>query len=123
MGTCTALRRRHDEAVIRKNYRDSFVETDLGEVLERLGARHLIILGSQTDFCVRTTAQRAAVEGYDLTIVADAHTTVDTEWGGVPITAEQIIAHTNTYFAGLRYPGQSFAVVPHDELAIGADSA
>lgn len=114
------LQRREGEAIVCKSYRDAFVETDLREVLGRLGARHLIIVGAQTDFCVRTTAQRAAVDGYDVTLAADAHTTVDTEWGGVQIAAEQIIAHTNMYFSGLRYPGQSFAVVPHDALGLEA---
>ncbi|WP_432206656.1 hypothetical protein [Microbacterium phyllosphaerae] len=59
-----------------------------------------------------------AAEGYDVTLVSDAHTTVDTEWDGVPISGEQIVAHTNMYFSGLRYPGQRFAIATHDRVAL-----
>ncbi|MDR4533536.1 isochorismatase family protein [Glutamicibacter sp. PS] len=112
-----------DEAVIRKNYRDSFTDTALSQTLERLGARHLVISGAQSDFCVRTTVQRAAIEGYDVTLVADAHTTCDSTWSGVDFSAEQIIAHTNMYVSGLRYPGQRFDVTNHDAIEFpgGAD--
>ncbi|MFP3463948.1 isochorismatase family protein [Leifsonia sp. SIMBA_070] len=69
-----------------------------------------MVTGAQSDYCVRTTAQSAAVRGYDVVLVSDAHTTTDTEWEGVAISGEQIVAHTNRYFDGLRYPGQLFGV-------------
>lgn len=112
------LRRAGDEPVIRKDYRDSFADTDLREVLDGLGATRLVIAGAQSDFCVRTTMQRAAADGYDVALVSDAHTTVDTEWGGVPISGEQIVAHTNMYFSGLRYPGQIFELETHDAVRL-----
>lgn len=87
-------------------------------MLDGYGATRLVVAGAQSDFCVRTTTQRAAAEGYDVTLVRDAHTTVDTIADGVRITGEQIVAHTNMYFAGLRYPGQEFAVARHDEVAL-----
>lgn len=61
------------EPVIRKRYRDAFCETDLGPTLRQLGVSRLAIGGSQSDYCVRTTAQRAAQEGYDVTLIADCH--------------------------------------------------
>ena len=110
------LVRADDEPVVRKSYRDAFAETDLRAVLDGYGATRLVVAGAQSDFCVRTTTQRAAADGYDVTLVRDAHTTVDATADGVPISGEQIIAHTNMYFAGLRYPGQEFAAVRHDEV-------
>ncbi len=112
------LARRDDEALVHKDYRDSFAETTLRAVLDDLGVIRLVVLGAQTDFCVRTTTQRAAAEGYDVTLVGDAHTTVDAEWEGQVITGGQIVAHTNMYFSGLRYPGQTFAVATHDEVRL-----
>lgn len=110
---------RHDgEPLVRKSYRDAFAETDLRETLDRLAVTHLVVAGAQSDFCVRTTLQRAAAEGYDVNLVGDAHTTVDTEWDGVLISGEQIVAHTNMYFSGLRYPGQNFAVATHDDAEL-----
>jgi len=100
------------EPRILKHYRDSFADTDLDEVLEGLDVGRLVIAGAQTDYCIRTTAQSAAVRGFDVTLVSDAHTTTDTEWDGVAIGGQQIVAHTNRYFAGLRYPGQLFAAEP-----------
>ncbi|MDQ0613460.1 nicotinamidase-related amidase [Microbacterium sp. W4I4] len=106
------------EAVVRKNYRDSFAETSLRETLDQLGATRLVVAGAQSDYCIRTTTQRAAIEGYDVTLVGDAHTTEDAEWGGVAVTGAQIVAHTNMYFAGLRYPGQRFAVAAHSDVEL-----
>lgn len=102
-----------DEAVVRKHYRDSFAETDLKGTLERLGVTRLVVAGAQSDYCIRTTTQRAAIEGFDVTLVVDAHTTEDSAWNGVAVTGEQIVAHTNMYFSGLRYPGQRFDVDTH----------
>lgn len=112
------LHRAEDEPLVRKSYRDSFADTTLRQTLDGLGATRLVIAGAQSDFCVRTTMQRAAAEGYDVTLVSDAHTTVDTEWDGVAISGEQIIAHTNMYFSGLRYPGRTFGIATHDLVAL-----
>lgn len=112
------LHRVEGEPLVRKSYRDSFADTNLRETLDDLGATRLVITGAQSDFCVRTTMQRAASEGYDVTLVSDAHTTVDTEWDGIRVSGEQIVAHTNMYFSGLRYPGQDFALATHDQVAL-----
>lgn len=106
------------EALVHKTYRDSFADTDLRDVLHSLGATRLVVAGAQSDFCVRTTTQRAAALGYDVTLVSDAHTTRDTEWDGVRITGEQIVAHTNMYFSGLRYPQGTFGTARHDEVTL-----
>ena len=110
------LRRSPEEPLVRKTYRDSFVDTDLAAQLTRVGATRLIVAGAQTDYCVRTTLQSAASRGFDVTLVADVHTTTDADWGGVDISAEQIVAHTNMYWSGFRYPGASFSVEAHDHV-------
>ncbi|MEO7018255.1 MAG: cysteine hydrolase family protein [Leifsonia sp.] len=112
------LVRADGEALIHKRYRDSFADTDLDDVLEALDVTRLVVAGAQSDFCVRTTTQSAAVRGFDVTLVSDAHTTTDTEWDGVAITGEQIVAHTNRYFSGLRYPDQRFGIARHDQVAL-----
>ncbi len=109
---------RPGEPVIRKRYRDAFCETELGPTLTRLGMGHLAIGGSQSDYCVRTTAQRAAQEGYDVTLVADCHTSCDQEYEGVTITGEQAVAHTNLYWQGYRWPGGRFAVARHHAVPL-----
>ena len=112
------LGRRQDEPLMRKTRRDAFVGTELAEVLAELSATHLVVAGAQTDYCIRTTTQSAAVRWFDVTLVGDAHTTVDAEHEGVPISARQVIAHTNMYFSGLRYPGLRFGVERHDQVEL-----
>ena len=58
-------------------YLDSFADTPLRAKLDELGVGHLVICGAATDACVRTTTGRALIEGYDTTLVGDAHTTDD----------------------------------------------
>ncbi|WP_158371644.1 cysteine hydrolase family protein [Cellulosimicrobium cellulans] len=113
------LTRLPDEPVVGKEYRDAFAGTDLGDVLARLGATRLVVAGAQSDYCIRTTTQSAAVRGFDVTLVSDAHTTTDAEHDGVRIAGQQVIAHTTMYFRGLRYPGRRYAAEPHDRVALG----
>lgn len=111
------LARRPAEALVGKEYRDAFAGTDLADVLAALGTTHLVVAGAQSDYCIRTTTQSAAVRGFDVTLVSDAHTTTDAEHDGVRITGEQVVAHTTMYFRGLRYPGRRYAAEPHDRVA------
>ena len=49
------------------------------------GVGRLIVVGAQTDACIRSTLHGAIVRGYDATLVSDAHTTEDmTRWGSPP---------------------------------------
>ena len=117
------LAREPGEPLVRKAYRDSFAGTDLAQILETLGVTHLVVAGAQSDFCIRTTTQAAALRGFDVTLVSDAHTTGDAEYDGVELTGAQIVAHTNMYFSGLRYPGQRFGTATHDRVALSAHQA
>ena len=106
-----------DDARVFKTYCDTFADTPLRSVLDGWSVRRLVIAGAQSDYCIRTTAQRAAADGYAVVLVSDAHTTTGSEFGGVALTGEQIVAHTNRYFAGLRYPGTSVGIATHDAVA------
>lgn len=106
------------EVRIHKTYRDAFADTGLDGVLEGFGADRVVIVGAQSDYCVRTAAQTAAARGYSVTLVSDCHTTWDNAWDGVSFTGEQIVAHTNQYFSGLRYPGVQVGIARHDEVAL-----
>lgn len=108
------------EPRVYKTHRDSFADTTLHDVLAELNVNRLVIAGAQTDYCVRTTAQRAASEGFDVVLVSDCHTTADAEFAGITVTAEQIVAHTNLYFSGLTYPKQSTTIAPHNAVDFSA---
>lgn len=98
------------EPLVEKNYGDSFEDTSLETVLSDLGVGRLLVVGAQTDACVRSTLHGALVRGYDTTLVSDAHTTEDqTEWGAPP--PEQVIAHTNLYWTYQTAPGRTAGTV------------
>ncbi len=100
------LEPRAAEPVVEKRYGDSFEGTLLEEILGRLGVGKLVVVGAQTDFCIRSTIHGALVRGYDTTLVADAHTTEDLTQYGAPPPA-QVIAHTNAYWSFQKAPGRT----------------
>jgi nicotinamidase-related amidase len=104
-----------DEPRVYKTRRDAFMGTGLAELLEREAVGRVVVAGAQSDYCIRTSTQRAAAEGFDVVLVSDAHTTVDAEFDGERISAAQIVAHTNMYFGGLRYAGQRIGIARHDD--------
>ena len=82
------------EPLIEKSYGDSFEETRLEAVLSDLGVGRLVVVGAQTDACIRSTLHGALARGYDATLVSDAHTTEDlSQWGAPP--PDKVITHTN----------------------------
>lgn len=96
-----------EEANIRKTFRSSFEETDLDETLATLGVGHLVISGTQTDYCVRHTSHAALERGYDVTLVEDAHTTSDGEGASGTLLASAIVDEMNRAFQNYRLPGRS----------------
>jgi nicotinamidase-related amidase len=83
---------------LRKTATDSFHKTDLHGLLQSQAVERLIVCGLQSDFCVDTTVRRAMALGYPVTLVSDAHSTVD---NGV-LSAAQITAHHNVTLANIR---------------------
>lgn len=106
------------EPLVEKNYDDSFDDTALEGVLAGLGVGRLVVVGAQTDACVRSTLHGALVRGYDAILVSDAHTTEDhTRWGAPP--PEQVIAHTNLYWTYQTAPGRAAGTVVTKEVDFG----
>jgi len=103
------LPRRESEPLVHKKFGDSFEGTNLEEVLAGAGVGRLVVAGAQTDACIRSTIHGAFVRGYDVTLVADAHTTEDqSDWGAPP--PDKVIAHTNLYWRYQTAPGRTAAV-------------
>jgi len=103
------------EPLIEKSYGDSFEDTELEEVLSGLGVGRLVVVGAQTDACIRSTLHGAFVRGYDATLVSDAHTTENqTSWGAPP--PHLVIAHTNLYWNYQSAPGRTAGTVKTKEV-------
>jgi len=106
------------EPRIEKQYADSFEETPLENVLAGLGVGRLVVVGAQTDECIRSTLHGAVVRGYDATLVSDAHTTEDlTEWGAPP--PDKVISHTNLYWSNHAAPGRTAGTVETKNVEFG----
>ncbi|EWT02141.1 isochorismatase [Intrasporangium oryzae NRRL B-24470] len=110
------LQRQESEPLVHKTYNDSFEDTDLEAILAERGVGRLVVSGAQTDACIRATLHGALVRGYDATLVEDAHTTEDAREWGVPVSPEQVIAHTNSYWSGAKAPGRTGGTVPTAEV-------
>jgi nicotinamidase-related amidase len=98
------------EPLIEKHYGDSFEDTTLESVLSDLGVGRLVVVGAQTDACIRSTLHGAFARGYDTILVSDAHTTEDQSQWGAP-SPEQVIAHTNLYWTYQTAPGRTAGTV------------
>ena len=110
-----------EEPLVEKNYGDSFEDTTLETVLSGLGVGRLIVVGAQTDACIRSTLHGAFARGYDATLVSDAHTTEDqSEWGAPP--PDQVIAHTNLYWTYQTAPGRTAGTVETKNVEFGGTS-
>lgn len=103
------------EPRIDKSYGDSFEDTALEDILSDLAVGRLVVVGAQTDACIRSTLHGALVRGYDATLVSNAHTTEDqTQWGAPP--PAQVIAHTNLYWSYQQAPGRTAGTVATEDV-------
>jgi len=79
------------DILIDKYANDVFYKSELQNTLENLNVNELLITGCATDFCVEATIQSALTKEYNITVVADGHTT-----GNRPhLKANKIIEHYN----------------------------
>ena len=101
---------------IRKTAADAFHRTELQARLQSLGIDHLIVCGLQSEFCVHATVCGALAHGYPVTLVSDAHTTLD---NGV-LSAVQISAHHNATLANMDSFGPKVTTISAAELRVTA---
>lgn len=106
------LQARADDPRIFKTASDSFHRTELDAVLKGLGVDHLVICGAQSDFCVDSTTRRALSAGYDVTLVADGHTTL----ANGDLSAEQISRHHTLVLGNLGGFGRASSAQPAADI-------
>jgi nicotinamidase-related amidase len=101
-----ALAPQAGEPVIDKFTPNGFEGTDLGPALQQRQIGRLVLAGMQTDFCVAATLRGAVASGYEVTLVADAHSTYDSD----EMEAGDIIARYNRELEALA------EVIPSQEV-------
>lgn len=99
---------------VRKTATDSFHKTELHALLQSLGIGRVVVCGLQSEFCVDSTVRGALAHGYPVTLISDAHSTVD---NGV-LSAAQISAHHTATLCNVGSFGPRVTTVAADSLRI-----
>lgn len=102
------------DIVIHKTSTSAFFKTELNEVLQSHGIQQLIIAGCKTEYCIDTTCRHAIGLEYDVTLVADGHSTTDNDI----LSAEQIVAHHNYNLDGLDNHEFMIRVLPAEQVVL-----
>ncbi len=95
-----SLERDPSDRSVRKTLNDAFFGTSLQSDLEELGAGRVLVAGWATDMCVDATVRSAAVLGFEVVVVEDAHTVTDRPH----LNAERIIEHHHWIWQNLFAP-------------------
>jgi nicotinamidase-related amidase len=80
------------EAVIVKNFPNSFLKTNLKELLDQQGIDEVTIIGAMSHMCIDATTRAASDFGYKATVVHDACATLDLEFRGTTVPAAHVHA-------------------------------
>ncbi|POZ63274.1 cysteine hydrolase family protein [Chromobacterium alticapitis] len=102
------LARQDGDALVFKRYGDSFCDTNLAQLLSEHGVNKLWIGGAATDFCVDSTLRNAVSRGYQVTAIADGHTTVS----AFALSGEQVVDHFNASWSHTSATPQPLRVLP-----------
>ena len=84
------IEKRHRDALIEKNWPDSFTETKLEEWLKSNGIDALTVCGYMTQMCCDTTARRAFHLGYAVEFLSDATGTLSFKDEAGTVTDEEL---------------------------------
>ncbi|WP_332770515.1 isochorismatase family protein [Phenylobacterium sp.] len=102
------------DVVIDKRASDGFWETALEATMRDLEVSRVVVAGLQTEFCVDATCRAALSKGFDITLVADGHTT-----GDAVTDAATTIRHHNYALTRLAHPECSVVAQRAAELEFG----
>lgn len=88
-----------NEIIVEKNYPDSFLKTNLKEVLDKNKIDELVIAGMMSHMCIDTTVRSAKSYGYNIKVIEDGCTTLDLKYKNEVIKADVV---TKTILASLQ---------------------
>lgn len=104
---------REGEPVVVKAFPNSFVQTELSDLLAKSDASNLVLTGFMTHMCVNSTARGAFNLGFAPTVVAAATAT-----RSLPTVDGSILPAATVHAAGLAAIADLFAVVVPDAAAV-----
>ncbi|PEB51747.1 cysteine hydrolase [Bacillus pseudomycoides] len=95
-----------EAVIIDKQATNSFYNTSLQTLLKEKEIGHLIIGGCKTEHCIDTAVRTATVQGFDVTLIQNGHSTTDS----TILSAQQIIEHHNKTLHG-HYNVDHFSII------------
>jgi len=98
------------EPIVYKHYPNSFLETNLLEMLKAWEVERVVVTGMMTHMCVDATARAAVDFGFDVIVAEDACATRDLKYGDTTIPSEQV---HKAFLAALTWYGK---VMKSDEI-------
>lgn len=104
------------EALVEKSFGDAFAGTTLEQTLAGLGTAEIVLVGASSEQCIRCTLHSAVVRGYDVALVAGAHTMVDLSEYGLPEPAVVIGFLDSVAAFGMEWPGRRGRSVTPDAV-------
>ena len=104
------IKRPTNYEVFDKSATNSFHGTKLLQYLQANDIKHLVMMGCKTQHCIDTAVRTATINGFDVTLIGDGHSTIDSE----NLSAEQIIKHHNETLHG-HYNVDHFSIVRNSD--------
>lgn len=78
------------EIVVTKNYPNSFKNTNLKEILDKLGIKSLVIVGAMSHMCIDATTRAASDFSYKCIVIDDAVATRDLKFDDIVIPSKYV---------------------------------
>lgn len=113
-----ALRPRDGDLVMSKTATDSFYATCLADLLRERHVDTVVLGGLASDYCVDATARSAISHRFNVDLLADGHSTVNSSQ--TELSAPQIVAHHNRVLAGAIHPGGELRLITCAAAVLGA---
>ncbi|HBZ67240.1 MAG TPA: cysteine hydrolase [Bacteroidales bacterium] len=93
------------EKVVVKYFPNSFRDTGLLDILKEKNITDLVICGMMTHMCIDATTRAAKDFGFNITLIGDACATMDQEYEGQNVKAEDVqksfLAALSFFYAGV----------------------
>jgi nicotinamidase-related amidase len=107
-----ALHVQPSDIIVSKTANDCFYRSNLEKILQEHSADELVVTGCATDYCVNSTIRAALSKDYNITVVADGHTTGDRD----AATADVVVALHNEIWADMIPTKGRVQVLPLQEV-------
>lgn len=104
------------EPHIYKEWGNAFTETPLLSLFEKQGIEACVLVGAQSDACIRMTKHGALALGYPVRLVSEGHTTESSRFDDFQFPGEWIVAWENRMAMNTTYPKAHSELVDLNDL-------